>query len=233
MKNKTMKKKLGRPAIYTPEEARLRKNARAKKRYANLPPEQKLWEEFSSCMSTNLNKHFATPEEREALAKKNRESSKKWRNTNEGKEWQKNHDHPLTPKEWSRWAYNHYKTSHNKLKKNGRIASDSEYDLTPKLIFNSLKKQNFQCAETGIKFTFGTPNCPNKPSYDRINNDDGYRNKNLRLVTAQTNVSRNDLSVENHRLRQVLTVERMKRNNPEEYKRLLSEVESKYEYALI
>ena len=155
------------------------------------------------------------------------------KNTTKGKEWQKNHDHPLTPEGWSNYAYGHYKRNHNRLKKEGRIPLDTEYDLTPELIFKSLKEQNFQCAETGIKFTFGTPDCPNKPSYDRINNDDGYREQNLRLVTVHTNVSRNDMPLKDNLLRQILAVERIKRKNPDLFKSLLSEIKSKYGYALI
>ena len=260
MKNKQMKKKLGRPAIYTPEEARLRRNAKAKESYTNSTPEQKSWKTFSSYMSIALNEQFATPEEREAkklwktfssymsialkqrfatpeekeaMSKKTNEYTKKWRNTDKGKEWVKNYTHSLTPEGWSHYAFGHFKTSHNKLTKNGRIPLDSKYDLTPEWIFNCLKEQNFQCAETGIKFTFGTPDCPNKPSFDRIDNAKGYEKSNLRLVTAQTNVSRNDLSVEENILRQVLVVERIKRRNPELFKRLLSETESRYGYALI
>ena len=213
----------------TTEEKRIARNNKQREYIAKLPEDQKLWLLFYGYMYTALKKRFATSEELEAIKQNVSQRNKRYYNSPKGKE----RNHPSTPKGWAHYAYSHFKTSHNQLIKNGRIPSDSKYDLTPKSIFNCLKKQNFRCEETGIKFTFGTPDCPNKPSYDRINNDEGYQNKNLRLVTAQTNVSRNALSVKDHFLRQVLVVERIKRNNPEKYKMLLSEIKSKYEYALI
>ena len=245
-----MKKKLGRPAIYTPEEARLRKNAKSKEYYANRTPEQKLWLTFSSYMLTNLKKHFATPEEREekklwnrfssymsaalnkqlatpeeleAIIKKKRKNDRNYYNGPKGKE----KNHPSTKEAWARRVVGKMLIRHNELKEAGKISKDSKFDLTPKFILKLLNKQNLRCIETDTEFTFGKAKCPNKPSIDRIDNNKGYEKKNSRIVTVQANISRRDHTIDQHQEYIVRAAEVLKRDNPEKFKILASRIESK------
>jgi hypothetical protein len=223
MKNKTMKKKLGRPAIYTPEEARLRKNAKANERYANFTPEQKLWVVFSGYMSKALNIRFATPEELEAIIKKEKQHDKNYYHGAKGKE----RNHPSTKEAWARRVVGKMLIRHNELIEDGKIAKDSKFDLTPEFILKLLNKQNLQCIETGTKFTFGTAKCPYKPSLDRIDNNKGYEKKNLRLVTVQVNYSRRDYTLDQHQANFVRAAEFLKKNDLKKYKMLVLQIESK------
>ncbi len=244
-----MKKKLGRPAIYTPEEARLRRKAKAKECYENFTPEQKLWNTFSSYMSVALNERFATPEELEekklwnrfssymsaalnkqlatpeeleAIIKKKQKNDRNYYNT-KGKE----NCHPSTKEGWAIKTVSVLKGRHNKLKKDGKISEDSKFDLTPKFILKLLNEQNLRCKETNSEFTFGTAKCPFKPSIDRIDNNKGYEKKNSRIVTVQVNIGRRNFTLDQHQANFVRAAEFLKRNEPEKYKMLVSQIEFK------
>jgi len=250
MKNKTIKKKLGRPAIYTPEEARLRKKSKAKEYYANFTPEKKLrntfssymslalkerfatpeeleekklWKIFSGYMSAALNKQLATPEELEAIIKKKQRNDRNYYNGPKRKE----QSHPSTKEAWAYKAVGKTLTRHNQLIERGKISKDSKFDVTLEWILKRLNEQNLRCIETDVEFTFGTAKCPFKPSLDRIDNKKGYEKSNLRIVTVQANISRRDFTIDRHQENIVRAAEVFKRNNPEQYKIYASLIESK------
>jgi len=215
-----MKNKLGRRTIYTPEEARLRRNTNSKKYYANYSPEKKLWLTFSRYMCKALNERFATSEELEAIIKKKQKIDRNYYHSPKGQ--QKNH--PSTKEPWARRAVGKMLIRHNKLIEDGKIPKDSKFDVTHKWILKELNKQNLRCIETDMEFTFGTPKCPYKPSLDRIENNKGYEKKNLRIVTVQVNISRRDRTIDQHQEYIVRAAEVFKSNNPEKYEMYASRI---------
>ena len=159
MKNKQMKKKLGRPAKYKTEEER--RNAQT----------------VSSSRSRSKRLLNMPPAERAEYNKKQSEYSKQWRNKNleRAKAYAYKNNNPTELYSMCRFVI-------KQAARRSDICTITDDELAH--IFYS---QDGKCAISGDKLTMGKSNCIFKMSPDQIVPGLGYTKENIQLLTVQAN----------------------------------------------
>jgi hypothetical protein len=165
MKIKTMKKKLGRPAIYTPEE-KLQKRREYDRAY-----QEKNKETIKARRRAYYKKNKKILKEiTRAYYKKNEQAIKRKAKVNR---------HPTEIVAQLKYLLAVAKTRANRAGIKFNISLDQALHI--------YYSQNGKCAYSKKTFTMGIPNCPFKMSPDQIIPGGGYTKENVQFVTSTIN----------------------------------------------